>query len=435
MHPEEIIRHKRDGHQLSRRQIEYFINGLVSGEVADYQGSAWAMAVYFQGMTPQETADLALAMAHSGEVMDLSAIAGIKVDKHSTGGVGDKTTPVVVALCAAAGVPVAKLSGRGLGFTGGTIDKFESIPGFRTEMNQKDFFAQVNRIKAAVIAQSGNLVPADKILYGLRDVTATVDSIPLIASSVMSKKIASGADGIVLDIKVGRGAFMKTVEEAVKLAHTMVAIGTQAGRRVAAILSDMEKPLGYAVGNRLEIQEAVDLLRGQGPQDLEQLCLALSGRMILLGGAVSSLKDADSLARHLLDEGHGYTKLAEMVEAQGGRVKNLERIADIDPASLQVEVKSPRAGYITGLKTDEIGRAVMALGAGREQSGQKIDHSVGLILHKKTGDLVETGDVLVTIHANDPQKLEMAKEQVLLAMEWGESMPLMAPIILEVVDG
>ncbi|NLB19101.1 MAG: thymidine phosphorylase, partial [Syntrophomonadaceae bacterium] len=391
MHPEEIIRHKRDGIELSRPEIEYFINGLVTGEVADYQAAAWAMAVYFRGMTLRETADLAIAMAYSGEVIDLSSIAGIKVDKHSTGGVGDKTTPVVVALCAAAGVPVAKLSGRGLGFTGGTIDKFESIPGFRTEMDQKDFFAQVNRIKAAVIAQSGNLVPADKILYGLRDVTATVDSIPLIASSVMSKKIASGADGIVLDIKVGRGAFMKTVEEASELAHTMVAIGTQAGRKVAAILSDMERPLGYAVGNRLEIQEAVDLLRGRGPQDLEQLCLTLAGYMILLGGVVSSVEDAHSLARQLLDGGHGYAKLAEMVEAQGGQVNNLERIANIEPASLQVEVKSSQAGYIVGLKTDEIGRAVMALGAGREKAGQKIDHSVGLILHKKTGDLVETG--------------------------------------------
>ena len=378
MNAEDIIRAKRDGRELTRDEINYFIHGLVNGRVADYQAAAWAMAVYFQGMTPRETSDLALAMAYSGEVMDLSAIEGIKVDKHSTGGVGDKTTPVVVSLCAAAGVPVAKMSGRGLGFTGGTIDKFESIPGFRTELSQQEFIDQVNRIKAAVVSQTGNLVPADKILYAIRDVTATVDSIPLIASSVMSKKIASGADGIVLDIKVGQGAFMKDLDSAAQLAESMVAIGRQAGRRVAAILSDMNRPLGWAIGNALEIQEAVDTLRGRGPEDLAELCSILASYMVYLGGAAPSVEEARAKVEGILADGKGYQKLCEMVAYQGGQAEDLERIAEIDPARLQVEIRADRAGYIQRLRTDEIGRIVMRLGAGRERAGEPIDHAVEL---------------------------------------------------------
>lgn len=434
MNAEDIIRNKRDGRELTREEIEYFIKGLVSGQVADYQAAAWAMAVYFQGMSRRETSDLALAMAYSGEVMDLSAIQGIKVDKHSTGGVGDKTTPVVVALCAAAGVPVAKLSGRGLGFTGGTIDKFESIPGFRTELNRQEFVAQVNRIKAAVISQTGNLVPADKKLYAIRDVTATVDSIPLIASSVMSKKIASGADGIVLDIKVGRGAFMKDLDQATELAETMVAIGHQVGRRVSAILSDMNRPLGQAIGNALEIQEAVDTLRGRGPEDLTELCLVLAAHMVYLGDASTDIEEAQAIVKGLLVGGQGYAKLCEMVEAQGGRTEGLDSIAAVNPAPLQMELRSDRAGYLTGLRTDEIGRIVMRLGAGREKTGEPIDHAVGIILHQKTGDMVEVNQVLAVIHANDLLKLEDAMKTLPQAFIWGEDPPHPVPIIHNTVS-
>lgn len=434
MNAEDIIRSKRDGRELAREEIEYFIKGLVNKNVADYQVAAWAMAVYFQGMTRRETSDLALAMAYSGEVMDLSAIEGIKVDKHSTGGVGDKTTPVVVPLCAAAGVPVAKLSGRGLGFTGGTIDKFESIPGFRTELSRQEFINQVNRIKAAVISQTGNLVPADKILYAIRDVTATVDSIPLIASSVMSKKIASGADGIVLDIKVGQGAFMKNLEQATGLAESMVAIGRQAGRRVSAVLSNMDRPLGQAIGNALEIQEAVDTLRGQGPGDLTELCIILGAHMVYLGGAAGGIEEAHDVVKELLASGQGYNKLCEMVAAQGGQAEDLDNIAQLNPASLQVDIRSDRAGYITGLRTDDIGRIVMRLGAGREMTGQPIDHAVGVKLYRKTGDLVETHDTLATLYANDPQKLDQAIKVWPQVYTWGDDPPQTAPIILGTVS-
>jgi len=434
MNAENIIRSKRDGRELAREEIEYFIKGLVNKNVADYQAAAWAMAVYFQGMTRRETSDLALAMAYSGEVMDLSAIEGIKVDKHSTGGVGDKTTPVVVPLCAAAGVPVAKLSGRGLGFTGGTIDKFESIPGFRTELSRQEFINQVNRIKAAVISQTGNLVPADKILYAIRDVTATVDSIPLIASSVMSKKIASGADGIVLDIKVGQGAFMKNLEQATGLAESMVAIGRQAGRRVSAVLSNMDRPLGQAIGNALEIQEAVDTLRGQGPGDLTELCIILGAHMVYLGGAAGSIEEAHDVVKELLASGKGYNKLCDMVAAQGGRAEDLDNIAQLNPASLQVDIRSDRAGYIQGLRTDEIGRIVMRLGAGREMTGQPIDHAVGVKIYRKTGDLVETHDILATLYANDPQKLDQAIKAWPQVYTWGDDPPPTAAIILGTVS-
>lgn len=434
MNAEDIIRSKRDGRELSQEEIEYFIKGLVDKKVADYQAAAWAMAVYFRGMTRRETSDLALAMAYSGEVLDLTAIAGIKVDKHSTGGVGDKTTPVVVPLCAAAGVPVAKLSGRGLGFTGGTIDKFESIPGFQTELSRQEFISQVNRIKAAVISQTGNLVPADKILYAIRDVTATVDSIPLIASSVMSKKIASGADGIVLDIKVGQGAFMKDRDQATELAETMVAIGRQARRRVSAILSDMNRPLGSAIGNALEIQEAVDTLRGQGPGDLTELCLLLASHMVYLGGKAPSIEEAHGIVKEILAGGRGYDKLCEMVAAQGGQAENLNRIAELAPASLQVEIRSDRAGYIKSLRTDEIGRIVMRLGAGRERTGEPIDHAVGVKLYRKPGDLVEVNDTLAAIYANAPQKMEAARKAWPHVYTWGDNPPQPTPIILGTVS-
>lgn len=432
--PADIIRRTRDGISLTREEIEFFITGLVNGQVADYQAAAWAMAVYFRGMTSEETADLAMAMAYSGDVMDLSGIEGIKVDKHSTGGVGDKTTPIVVALCAAAGIPVAKLSGRGLGFTGGTIDKFESIPGFRTELSQGQFIAQVNRIKAAVIAQSGNIVPADKKLYALRDVTATIDSIPLIASSVMSKKIASGADAIVLDIKVGQGAFMKNLPAATELAKTMVSIGRLAGRRVTGVLSDMDRPLGFAVGNLLEIQEAVDLLCGKGPADLEELSLVLAAHMILLGAGAATIEEARSKASDVLHDGRGFLKLQEMVAAQGGQSEKLEKIGEVNRAKYIVELKSDRSGWITRMETDQIGRIVMLLGAGRERAGQTIDHAVGIKLLRKTGEWVEVGDVMAEVHANDQEKLKQATANLLTLYSWGDMEPDPVPLVLGVVE-
>ncbi len=432
--PAEIIRRTRDGISLTREEIEFFITGLVNGQVADYQAAAWAMAVYFRGMTSEETADLAMAMAYSGDVMDLSGIEGIKVDKHSTGGVGDKTTPIVVALCAAAGIPVAKLSGRGLGFTGGTIDKFESIPGFRTELSQGEFIAQVNRIKAAVIAQSGNIVPADKKLYALRDVTATIDSIPLIASSVMSKKIASGADAIVLDIKVGQGAFMKNLPAATELAKTMVSIGRLAGRRVTGVLSDMDRPLGFAVGNLLEIQEAVDLLCGKGPADLEELSLVLAAHMILLGAGAATMEEARTKASDVLHDGRGFLKLQEMVAAQGGQSEKLEKIGEVNRAKYIVELKSDRSGWITRMETDQIGRIVMLLGAGRERAGQTIDHAVGLKLLKKTGEWIEVGDAMAEVHANDQDKLKQATANLLTLYSWGDMEPDPVPLVLGVVE-
>lgn len=434
MNAEEIIRKKRDGIELTTEEIGYFIKGLSNGKVADYQVSAWAMAVYFRGMNQREISDLALAMANSGEMVDLSGIEGIKVDKHSTGGVGDKTTPIVVPIAAAAGVPVAKMSGRGLGFTGGTIDKFESIPGVKTEMNRKDFLAQVNRIKAAVVSQSGNLVPADKKLYAIRDVTATVDSIPLIASSVMSKKIASGADAIVLDVKVGQGAFMKSYDDAVKLAETMVAIGKMAGRQVVAVLSDMTQPLGYAVGNALEIKEAVHTLQGSGPSDLKELSILLAAHMIHLGGAAKNVEEAAEKADKVLASGQAYAKFCEMVEAQGGAVSTLDRVTDIRRANLQVIVKSGRSGYVAGIKTDEIGRIAMMLGAGRDKADDRIDYSVGIVLRKKPGEYVETGEGIAVVHANDPYKLEIARDRLTNAFDWSDEPRALNPLILGVVS-
>ncbi|MCR4399349.1 MAG: thymidine phosphorylase, partial [Syntrophomonadaceae bacterium] len=352
----DLIKKKRDGGELTTEEIDFLVKGLTSGAIPDYQVTAWAMAVFFRGMSARETRDLALAMAASGDTVDLSGIRGIKVDKHSTGGVGDKTTLVVIPLVAAAGVPVAKMSGRGLGHTGGTVDKFESIPGFRSALSREEFIAQVNAVGAAVVAQSGNLVPADKKLYALRDVTATVDSIPLIASSVMSKKLAAGADAIVLDVKVGSGAFMKRTEEAFQLARLMVDIGTGAGRRVVALVTDMDQPLGHAVGNLLEVREAVDTLRGKGPADLEGLCLHLAGHMLALGGKAGDPVQGTALARQLLAAGDGLAKLREMVAAQGGRPEWLEREEE-GRARYWETVPAPSTGYVAAIDAEAVGLA------------------------------------------------------------------------------
>ncbi|MGE5416326.1 MAG: thymidine phosphorylase [Acidobacteriota bacterium] len=434
MNAEEIIRKKRNGDELSQKEIDWFIKGMASGKVADYQIGAWAMAVYFKGMTPEETSNLALAMANSGEIVDLSSISGIKVDKHSTGGVGDKTTPVVVPIVAAAGVPVPKMSGRGLGFTGGTVDKFESIPGFKSEMKRKDFLSQVTRIKAAVLSQSENLVPADKKLYAIRDLTATVDSIPLIASSVMSKKIASGADAILLDVKVGKGAFMKDLPQAIELAERMVDIGRSAGRKVVAVLTSMEQPLGYAIGNALEIREAVRTLKGQGPEDLEEICLLLAAHMLVLGGASHDVGRGLKKARQILESGQGYDKFCELVAAQGGQVNTLEHIIQVQAATLQVVVKSPETGFITSVDTEEVGRLAMMLGAGRESADDRIDPAVGMCLYKKPGDTVEKNEPLAMIHANDPYKLEIVRDRLLNSFEIGEEKPEPSKLVLGIVS-
>ncbi|MDD3024202.1 MAG: thymidine phosphorylase, partial [Syntrophomonadaceae bacterium] len=373
--------------------------------IPDYQIAAWAMAVYFQGMNERETGELAWAMAYSGEVMNLSAIEGIKVDKHSTGGVGDKTTLVVIPLVAAAGIPAAKMSGRGLSHTGGTIDKFESIPGFQTEKTYKDFIAQVNRIKAAVIAQSGHLVPADKRLYAIRDVTATVESIALIASSIMSKKIASGAQGIVLDVKVGSGAFMKNLAEAEKLARAMVAIGRAAGREVIAVLTDMNQPLGKMVGNALEVKEAIDTLKGEGPSDLTEISLNLAAHMLILGKKYTSFTDAWHGAHEILLSGRALVKFKELVQEQGGSLDYTLVNYGLPQADIKERVCAQQAGYITRLDALEIGRAAMVLGAGRRKIGDSIDYAVGIELFKKLGDRVEAGDCLAVIHANDTEAL------------------------------
>lgn len=433
MNIQRIIEKKRDGSEMSRPEIEFLVKGISDGSIPDYQIAAWAMAVYFRGMNERETAELALAMAYSGEVMDLSAIAGTKVDKHSTGGVGDKTTMVVIPLAAAAGVPAAKMSGRGLGHTGGTIDKFEAIPGFRVEKTYADFVAQVNRIKAAVVAQSGHLVPADKRLYAIRDVTATVESIPLIASSIMSKKIASGAQGIVLDVKVGRGAFMKEQSEAASLARTMLAIGRNAGREVTAVLSDMNQPLGRMVGNALEVKEAIDTLKGEGPADLRELSLNLAAHMLVLGKKEASLADALENVRELLFSGQALAKFKELVQEQGGRLDYERADYGLPQAAMQVPVAANQSGYVSRLDALEVGRAAMALGAGRGKIGDSIDYAVGIELRKKLGDQIQAGECLAVIHANDQKALQNGRELLENAYEIVDQ-PVQGPkLIIEVM--
>lgn len=433
MNFQSLIEKKRDGGTLSQHEIIQLVQGIVSGDVPDYQISAWAMAVYFQGMSEEETQHLAVAMCNSGDVMDLSGLNGIPVDKHSTGGVGDKTTLIAVPLTAAAGIPVAKMSGRGLGHTGGTIDKLESIPGFQVEKTLPEVIDQVNRIKAAVIAQMGNLVPADKRLYAIRDVTATVDSIPLIASSVMSKKLASGAQGIVLDVKVGRGAFMKDLAQAQQLARTMVAIGQGAGRRVVAVLSDMDQPLGRMVGNALEVKEAIDTLQGHGPADLEELSLVLAGHMVCLGGGADSLEEAIRKVNKLLKNGAGLESLQHMVEAQGGYLDLSRSDYGLPQAAEVLDVMSQQKGYITELNALAIGKVVMGLGAGRERLNDVILAEVGVELHKKVGDLVTPQDRLATIYARDRSRLSQAAVEVEKAFTVSSTAPVACPLILDTI--
>ncbi|UTH13583.1 pyrimidine-nucleoside phosphorylase [Macrococcus equipercicus] len=396
----DIIAKKRDGGELSQEEIEFFITGYTNGEIPDYQASALAMAIYFQDMNDDERASLTMAMVESGDQIDLSAIDGIKVDKHSTGGVGDTTTLVLAPLVAALGVPVAKMSGRGLGHTGGTIDKLETVEGFHVEITEDEFTRLVNEHKVAVIGQSGNLTPADKKLYALRDVTGTVNSIPLIASSIMSKKIAAGADAIVLDVKTGAGAFMKTDEDAERLARAMVKIGNNVGRRTMAIISDMSQPLGFAIGNALEVQEAIETLRGEGPEDLTELVLTLGSQMVVLGGKADNLDAARVKLQQVIANGAALEKFRDFLVNQGGDGSVVDDVSKLPQAAYTIEVPAQAGGVVSRIVADEIGVASMLLGAGRATKEDTIDLAVGLMLRKKVGDKVEAGESLVTIYAN-----------------------------------
>ncbi len=431
----DLIQKKRDGGELSREEIAFLIQGYSAGSIPDYQLSAWAMAVFFKGMSARETADLTLEMAASGDQVDLSPIAGVKVDKHSTGGVGDTTTLVLAPLVAAAGVPVAKMSGRGLGHTGGTIDKLESIPGFRVELTQEQFVEQVNRHGIAVMGQSGNITPADKKLYGLRDVTGTVNSIPLIASSIMSKKIASGADAIVLDVKTGNGAFMKTLDDSIKLAEAMVAIGEEVGRETVAVISSMEQPLGIAVGNALEVKLAIETLKGQGPKDLEKLCLTLGAHMLVLGGKALDVAEAEEMLRELIRKGYALKKFKEFVAAQGGSPSFIDQPAQLPMAQSIVSIPSVSAGYVSAIEAERIGIAAMLLGAGRETKEATIDLAAGIVLARKVGDRVETGDSLVELHTNrtDSKLMDEVRQHIVEAYTITEQEPEQLPLIYAIV--
>lgn len=396
----DIIAKKRDGKELSSEEISFFVKGYTDGTIPDYQASALAMAIFFQDMTDQERADLTLAMANSGDTIDLSAIEGIKVDKHSTGGVGDTTTLVLAPLVAALDVPVAKMSGRGLGHTGGTVDKLEAVKGFHVEITKDEFIELVNRHKVAVIGQSGNLTPADKKLYALRDVTGTVNSIPLIASSIMSKKIAAGADAIVLDVKTGAGAFMKTPEDSEKLAKAMVRIGNNVGRQTMAVISDMSQPLGLAIGNSLEVKEAIDTLKGEGPEDLNELVLTLGSQMVVLAKKAETLDEAREKLIEVMKNGKALEKFKEFLENQGGDGSIVDQPEKLPQAPYQIEVPAKESGVLAEIVADEIGVAAMILGAGRATKEDDIDLSVGIMLNKKVGDRVEKGESLVTLHAN-----------------------------------
>ena len=419
----DLIEKKRDGSELSRSEIEFFVRGYTGGIIPDYQMSAMAMAVFFQDMTDRERADLTLAMAQSGAMVDLSMIRGVKVDKHSTGGVGDTTTLVLAPLVASLGVPVAKMSGRGLGHTGGTVDKLESVPGFNAEISKESFVSLVNRQRIAVIGQTDDVAPADKKLYALRDVTATVNSIPLIASSIMSKKIAAGADAIVLDVKTGAGAFMKTLDGARQLAAAMVRIGNKVGRKTMAVISDMSQPLGFAIGNALEVREAIDTLRGTGPRDLEDLCIALGRQMLVLGGKTESLDHAEEMLRGAIQSGAALSKFREWITSQGGDASVVERTELLPQARYRIEVPAPRAGVVENIIADKMGAAAMLLGAGRVTKDSRIDLAVGIVLRKKVGDPVRESESLATIHANREDiedVIQMMRENIRIS---GEACP------------
>lgn len=428
----DLIQKKRDGGVLSGEELRWMVRGYAAGEIPDYQMSAMLMAIYFQGMEPEETAKLTLEMAESGETADLSGIKGVKADKHSTGGVGDKTTLIVAPVVAACGIRVAKMSGRGLGHTGGTLDKLESIPGFQISIDRQRFFDIVNDCGLSVIGQTGNLVPADKKLYALRDVTGTVNSIPLIASSIMSKKLAAGSDCIVLDVKTGSGAFMKTLEDSRRLAEEMVSIGKHAGRKVAAVITDMDVPLGAAVGNALEVAEAVRTLKGKGPKDLEEVSLVLAARMLSLAGK-GDFEASRKMAEQALKDGSAFACLKKMVQAQGGDSAYLEEPERFPAASCSAVLEAPEEGFVSHMDTEGCGTAAMLLGAGRATKEDSIDYSAGILLYRKYGDFVHKGEPLAALYAGDEKKLAEGKERLARSYRLGKTSPAARPLIYDTI--
>jgi pyrimidine-nucleoside phosphorylase len=431
----DIIAAKRDGAGLSAEQIDFFVQGFATGDIPDYQVSAWAMAVLLRGMTDQETIDLTMAMVRSGETLDMSSIAPIVVDKHSTGGVGDKTTLVVAPLVAAAGLPVAKMSGRGLGFSGGTLDKLESIPGFTVSLTMDRFLRIARKHGIVVAGQTADLAPADGKLYALRDVTATVPSLPLIASSIMSKKIAAGGHALVLDVKVGRGAFMTTEEEARRLAEIMIRIGEGVGRQVTAVLSDMNQPLGNAVGNAIEVAEAIDALEGRGPADLREHCLIVAAEMLVLGRIAATPDDARAQLQSLLDGGEALTKFEEWVAAQGGNPGVTHDRTLLPQAPVQRPVPAPQEGAVEAIDAREVGLASVALGAGRQKKGEPVDPAVGIILNAKVGDRISRGESLSTVHARDEAAAEEAASRIRAAYRLTEAAVTPPPLFYGILRG
>ena len=413
----DIIKKKREGHPLSKAEIEYFVTGYTNGDIPDYQVSALMMAIFFKGMNEEETLNLTLSMALSGEMLDLSDIDGVKVDKHSTGGVGDKTSLALLPMVASLGLKVAKMSGRGLGHTGGTIDKLESFPGFSTDISIEEFKSNVKKTGMSIMGQTKDLAPADKKLYALRDVTATVDNISLIASSIMSKKLAAGADAIVLDVKTGSGAFMKTYDSALLLAKEMVKIGNNAGRKTIAVISDMDEPLGYAIGNALEVKEAIDTLKGNGPKDFTELVMELGTRMLIAGKVTDSEADARKMLSGTISSGKALDKLAEFIACQGGDSSYVYHPEKFEIAKIKIPVLAKEEGFVKRIVCDEAGISSMILGGGRESKESEIDLSVGIILNKKTGDYVGKGELLATVYANDSVKGKAASERLLNAYE------------------
>jgi pyrimidine-nucleoside phosphorylase len=417
----DVIVKKRDGFELSREEIDFFIGGFTRGEIPDYQASAWAMALLFQGMSARETADLTNALIESGDKLDLSNVVPIAVDKHSTGGVGDKTTLVVQPVVVACGVPMGKMSGKGLAFTGGTLDKMQSILGYRIDLSTKEFITQLKEIGLVLTGQTLNLAPADGALYALRDVTGTVKAVPLIASSIMSKKLAAGAQAIVLDVKVGLGAFMQEVSEAVALAELMVEIGEIHGKRVVALISDMNQPLGLAVGNALEVREAIETLKGGGPEDFKEHCLEVAGHLLILAGQVEDLEGGKNLSLEALETGSAFEKFCRLVQAQGGDVSMVDEPSRLPKAAIIETVLSPTKGYLKEIDAREIGLSACELGAGRERKGDPIDYAVGIVLKHKVGDWVDDGEPLFEIHANDQDRCLNAKKRVLAAHDFSQS--------------
>ena len=429
----DIIIKKRDGEVLSRDEIDFFIQGYARGDIPDYQASAFAMAVFFKGMSPQETTDLTLAIVASGERIDLNGVVPIAVDKHSTGGVGDKTTLVVEPLVSACGLAVGKMSGRGLGFTGGTLDKMESIPGYRCDLTTEEFLNQLKNVGLVLTGQTADLAPADGKLYALRDVTGTVQSIPMIASSVMSKKIAGGAQAIVLDVKWGLGAFMESLDEARQLAKLMVEIAKLAGRKAVALLSDMNQPLGNAVGNALELKEAIETLHGGGPADFKEHCIGVAKYLLTLGGVADSFESAQLMAETALQDGRAWSRFRELVIAQGGDVSFVDTPSKLPTATIVRQISAPQSGYITQINAGDVGESAVLLGGGRAKKGDPIDHAVGLVVHHKVGDFVEIGEPILTIHANDSGKLKEAlhhlRSSVVFSEEPVQPLPLFYGVI------